>query len=62
MFLLKNTSVLLALGQLLVIWVFHFKSFVIVIPRYLMLSTIPYPRGCTRPQFYLSAIMLHLTG
>ena len=45
MSLLKNPSVLLALVQILVILVFHFKSFVIVtctpgrVPRYLMLST-----------------------
>ena len=35
-FLLKNPSVLLALIQILVIWVFHFESFVIVTPRYSM--------------------------
>ena len=38
-FLRKNPSVLLALVQILLIWVFHLRSFVIVTPRYLMLST-----------------------
>ena len=41
-FFLKNTSVLLALVQIVFIWVFHLRSFVIVTPRYLiclMLST-----------------------
>ena len=32
-FLLKNPRVLLALVQILIIWVVHFKSFVIVTPR-----------------------------
>ena len=36
----KNPSVLLALVQILVIWVFHFKSFANVTTRYLMLSAL----------------------
>ena len=38
-FLLRNPRVLLALVQTLFVCVFHLKSFVIVTPRYLMLST-----------------------
>ena len=49
--------VLLALVQILMIWVFHFKpfvAFVVVTPKYLILSTFPilYPQGCKKPEFY----------
>ena len=68
-FLLKNPSVLLALVQILVIWVFHFKSFVIVTPRYLMLSifsnTVPSrvkEASILFTRLFVSCNMLHLTG
>ena len=38
-YLLKNPRVLLALVHILMIWVFHFKAFAILAPRYLILST-----------------------
>ena len=66
---LKKPSVLLALVQILLICVFHFKSFVIVTPRHLILSTfsrtVPskvYEALILFKCFLVSCIMLHLTS
>ena len=65
-FRLKNPRVLLALVQTMLTCVFHLKSFVIVIPRYLMLSTFSrfpskiYEAWIFLIRFLVSCIMLLL--
>ena len=61
---LKNPISLFALVQILLIWVFHLKSFVIVTSRHSMLSNFQElnPQVGRKPGFYLVSCQLHLVA